>query len=286
MRITITGFFIVLAALLFFSCEKESSRQEIPSYIRIDSVQLEDNININEGTLSHNITDAWVYVNNQLIGTFELPATFPVLAKGEADIMIKAGIKLNGVASTRIPYPFFTEYRANSVTLTPETVTTMQPVVQYNETSSIPWHESFDNDNLRMKQQGDTTLARITGQEAFDASGSGRIVLQDSAMFFEATSDTGYVLPRNGNPVFLEMNFKTNHTLTTGLYADNPATSQQKAIVVLNKTATWKKIYINLTTTVLNTQQATSYRVFLGTVRSPETEKAVIDIDNLKIIHF
>lgn len=286
MRKTVIGFFILWVAFIHLSCEKDGNKQEIPSYIRIDSIQLEDNVNINEGTLSHNITDAWVYVNNQLIGTFELPATFPVLQEGEADIMVKAGIKMNGVASTRVPYPFFKEYRISGVTLVPEEVTTLQPVVSYDENSTIPWREAFGDSDFRLKSEGDTSMFHITGNDAFDAGGSGRIVLEDSASFFEATSDTGYVLPRNGNPVFLEMNFKTNHSVTTGLYADNPATSQQKAIVVLNKTDTWKKIYINLTTTVINTPQATSYRVFFGTMRNPAGEKAVIDVDNIKIIHY
>lgn len=282
-----TAFFFAILLLINFSCDKNNDEELIPSYIQIDAIDVEGNLDINEGTLSHNITDAWVYVDNQLIGVFELPATIPVLNEGEVEVLVRAGIKLNGVSSTRVPYPFYKDKVINDVVLTRKEVTTLRPVVQYDENSIIPWRESFDDSDLRLAQQGDTTIFLTSTQDAFEGAASGRLAMSaDSNMFFEATSDTGYVLPRNGQPVFLEMNFKTNHPITIGVYADNPATQYQRALVVLNSTTAWKKIYINLTTAVLNTPQATSYRVFFGTTKAADEEEVIFDIDNLKLIHY
>ena len=280
-------FFVLLfTSLIFSSCDKDDNSQEIPSYIRIDTIILNQNPNIAEGSISHNITDAWVYVNNKLVGAFELPAVLPVLEKGDAEVMIKAGIKMNGVSETRIPYPFYADYKTNSVTLAPGEETLVEPFVEYDDNTVFPWKESFDGEDIRLKIEGDTTIERIYGDEAFDDNGSGRVVLEDSATFFEITPDTGYVLPQNGQPSFLELNFKTNHPITTGLYAENPATSEQKAIVILNPTSEWKKIYINLTSRVLNTTQANSYRIFLGTTRNYDEEPVIFDFDNLKMVHY
>lgn len=279
-------FSIIIASLFLISCDKDDTSQEIPSYIRIDTIMLKTNPNIAEGSLSHNITDAWVYVNSRLVGAFELPAVFPVLEQGDAEIMIKAGIKMNGVSETRIPYPFYADYKISNVTLTPDEVTLIEPSVTYDDNSIFPWKESFDSEEIRVKIEGDTIIERIYGDEAFDNNGSGRIVLEDSAAFFEITSDTGYVLPQNGQPSFLELNFKTNRQITTGLYAENPATSNQNAIVILNPANEWKKIYINLTSSVLNTPNANSYRIFLGTTRNFEEEPLVFDFDNLKMVHY
>jgi hypothetical protein len=276
---------VLISVLITVSCDKNND-DLIPSYIQIDSVMVTGNLDINEGTLSHNITDAWVYVDNELIGTFELPATIPVLKEGGVDVLIKAGIKLNGVSSTRVPYPFYTDYEISNVTLTKKEITTLQPEVMYQEESIIPWREAFEDDDFRLKETGDTNAFLTPVQEAFEGSGSGRVVLDMPTAIYEATSDTGYVLPRNGTPIFLEMNFKTNHPVTVGIYADNPAINNQQALVILNPTTTWKKIYINLTSTVLSTPSATSYRVFYGTTKSENEDTAVIDIDNLKLIHY
>ncbi|HKK10423.1 MAG TPA: hypothetical protein VJ939_06270 [Bacteroidales bacterium] len=277
--------FVTISVLLTVSCDKNND-DLIPSYIRIDTVMVKGNPDINEGTLSHNITDAWVYIDDELIGTFELPATFPVLKEGEVDVVIKAGIKLNGVSSTRVPYPFYTDYVMNGVSLEKKEITTLIPEVTYQEESIIPWRESFEDNDFRLVEKGDTSVFLTPVQEAFEGSGSGRVIMDMPQGLYEATSDTGYVLPRNGSPVFLEMNFKTNHPVTVGVYADNPAINNQKALVILNPTPFWKKIYINITSTVLSTPEATSYRIFYGTTKVESEETAVIDVDNLKLIHY
>ncbi len=49
------------------SCEKFEGEQTIPSYISIDTFYLRDNPDIQEGKLTHDFTDAWVYVDDQII---------------------------------------------------------------------------------------------------------------------------------------------------------------------------------------------------------------------------
>ena len=71
---------IIFLLLLINSCKLITPDESIPSYILIDKIAYKSNISGDNN--SQNITDAWVYVDDQLIGAFELPAKFPVLITG------------------------------------------------------------------------------------------------------------------------------------------------------------------------------------------------------------
>ncbi len=276
--------FIILVSL--YSCDPQKDDHLIPSYIHIDSITLSSNINISEGSLSQNITDAWVYVDEQFIGTFELPATIPVLKEGDVKVMVRAGIKMNGISSTRIPYPHYTEWRSD-ITLTKKETVTLQPDVTYKTNLEFPWRENFERDSIKIRgNNADTVIMVVPANEAFEGHGHGKVVLEGERILYEATSDTSYVLPRNNSKfIFLELDFKTNAPVTVGVYAINPATQSPLGIVTLNRTEQWKKIYINLTNTVLNTSFATSYKIFFHTSRRPDEETTIFEVDNIKLIY-
>ena len=81
----ISTVFILLAlaflSLTVASCKKFEGSQTIPSLIHIDSISVSGDYFV-YGATTHKITDAWVYVDDQLVGVYELPTTFPVLKKG------------------------------------------------------------------------------------------------------------------------------------------------------------------------------------------------------------
>ena len=68
--------------LLFFSCEKVNTN-DIPANIKINDIPL-------SGNSTENITDAWVYINDQLQGVYELPSQFPILNIGTHKLRVKA----------------------------------------------------------------------------------------------------------------------------------------------------------------------------------------------------
>lgn len=274
----------IITLYLFSGCEKDSG-QEIPSYIHISSFDLVENENVDEGSLSHNITDAWVYVNNKFIGVFELPSTFPVLEEGSSTILIKPGIKMNGIASTRVPYPFYTDYTVEGVMLEKEKTDTLQPVVQYNDSIQMPLHESFEDTSLSLRAKESDTSLMIDHINPFEGSGSGKIVLEGDNILFEALSDTSYTLPIQGKYVFLEIDFKTNVEVGTGLYEVRNEGAFQKPVVRLNPTEQWKKIYINLTNIIGSSYPSRNFKVYLNIYRQDE-QAAEVYLDNLKVIHF
>lgn len=89
--LAVTGIFIISSLI---SCKKTDL---VPSYIHIEKIDVSTVYEL-YGSDSHKITDAWVYVDGDLQGIYELPATFPILATGQHTIMVRPGIKLNGIA--------------------------------------------------------------------------------------------------------------------------------------------------------------------------------------------
>ena len=61
--------------LILLACEKQES-EGIPAYLEIEQ------INLNNQNETHNISDAWVYINDQLQGVYELPAKSSKAVKG------------------------------------------------------------------------------------------------------------------------------------------------------------------------------------------------------------
>ena len=74
-------------------------KEQIPTYIHIDSIQFNANPALLGITKSHQITVAWVYYNNGLIGTYDLPATITVPMGGDSagHLQVAPGIAINGL---------------------------------------------------------------------------------------------------------------------------------------------------------------------------------------------
>ena len=49
--------------------------------------------NNNQGTSSEKITDAWIYLNGNLEGVYELPATIPLHYEGYKNLVIYQALK-------------------------------------------------------------------------------------------------------------------------------------------------------------------------------------------------
>lgn len=277
--------YIAAALLLPLSgCEIINPEEEVPAYIHIPAFELITSFD--QGTAAHNITDAWVYVDQDIQGVYELPVTFPVLAAGKHTISLRPGIKINGIASTRISYPFF-ESRDFHLELQPGKIDTLRPVTAYQEETDFAWIENFESPGISMEATpGSDTAMGKQKDEAFEGAFSGVIHLNDERSYFEAVTINAYKLPTGLTPSYLEMNFKTNNTLVVGLIANSPGSVKVLEILVLNPTDEWKKIYVNLGATVSRQSGVVDYNVILRAGLDEGIEEAEILVDNLKLVHF
>jgi hypothetical protein len=115
----------------------------------------------------------------------------------------------------------------------------------------------------------------------YEGSYSAYTVLDTGNSFMEIISIDDYVLPKGGNPVFLEFNYKTDAQFTVGTVAMSPYHSAQ--VLNLNPTSSWNKAYLYLTPTITPTT-ATNYKILMF-MNAPGADSVVFHIDNVKIVY-
>jgi len=283
------GFSLIFAS----GCRKMDSDLTVPSYIKIDSVFIETYYPV-EGTESQEITDVWIYVDDQQLGVFELPALFPVLQEGKHKLEIRPGIKLNGISSTRVPYPFYKPILIEDFNFVPDSVMNMGVIhTEYYENLKFIWMEDFEGPSISIKESesSDTTIERTqpaNSPEAFlseNSRYSGKIVLTEEKSLFWGYSFNTFDLPRDGTPVLLEVNFKTNNAMVVGVLSSLPGDFKWDDLVYLNHSPEWNKIYINIAPTTSRYPNAYNFTIYFRATLESNLSRADIYIDNVKLIY-
>ena len=282
-----------LFLLLFLSqtaCEKFSGDQTVPAYLKIDSIRLTTDYST-QGTAMNAITDGWVYIDGQLIGVFQLPATFPVLQEGTHTFSVLPGIKKDGIAETRISYPFYNEIQ------TPKTVNlavgkTLNVGVlstTYSTKTRFIWREDFDNAAITLDSTSAATVRIGQTPDSLTLQGihSGMVILDTVGATFAAASHTAFAIPSNSG-VYLEMNFRTNAPMVIGvdLYDATETFITNAPILTLNNTNyKWKKIYIDLSTALTSYSEEKYFKVYFY-FENTDGKQYKILLDNIKLLSF
>ncbi len=283
-------FIAISTFITFSSCELYNPAEPVPSYIHIEKITLVTAVDGSQGSNSSKIADAWVYIDDQLIGCFELPATFPVTTEGPHQIKVIPGIKVNGIAATRAPYPFYSSYE-QAVDLKKTGRIVVNPIVHYSVSADFDFIENFENAGIILSKSPasgvDTIIQRIFSPDpnVFEANSSGIAYLDATHTFFECVSNTSYNLPKAGAPVFLEFNYKCNHEFAVGIYAHSSAGTIQTAALTFNPSATWNKTYLYLTPVVSSSTNATDFNIFFGMINTTGADSIALLLDNIKLVH-
>lgn len=288
---------VFVLSILFSGCSLFVKDVEIPTYLKIDSFSFETNYS-SEGSNSSKITDAWIYVDDQLQGIYELPVEFPVIAtEGQHIVKVLPGIKLNGIAATRVAYPLYQHY-AETLNFVANTTIEIAPSTQYMPNANFKWMEDFETSfaSWEADDSSDTTMLRTTNSSlVFEGTGSGKIIMDENISFFEIESKDPFALPKDGSPIFLELDYFVENLdevgeelelrLAIGMIGyETQNIVQNEPILWLNPTEGWNKIYINLTTSVTGHSAALAYGLYFGSVRNEGASTGNIYIDNIKLV--
>ena len=299
----------------FSSCKKFESSQTVPSYIHIDAITLDPLTDYSVyGAATSKIPDAWVYVDDQILGCFELPSTFPVLKKGQHKVAIYGGIYTNGISATPAPYPFYKPLVYQNLNLVEDSIVNLSPVLSYythDEGTTVAWMEDFENANtLLPASTSDTGIVRISGDEAWTSVNSffsGKVELPpDSLDFSVVTANEFDSVYQNMGGVYclLEMDYNCNDTFFVGVqYYEDYKITQWPLVKVTptdkehDKPQRWNKIYINIGPTMNNHTSASAFKVYFtsdlttdydvlyGNVYHPISERRYYYFDNLKLLY-
>jgi hypothetical protein len=286
-------FALLAATALLSSCYKFEGDQTVPAYIRTDSIGLTTNYQEN-GTNSHYIKDVWVYVDDVLLGAYELPAVLPALYQGQHKLTIKPGIKINGISSTRAPYPFYNPIIYEDFNFIPDSVFNLGiPTTEYAENLNFMWMEDFETPGLSITETSasDTNIVRTQpagNPEAFLSEysrRSGVIHLTTDARIYSASSLNSFPIPKQGSPTLLEVNFKSDNYFNVGIIIQENSTYIKIPLVILNHSEQWNKIYINIGPNLSLHPNATDFKIFFETSLESDKNSAVIYLDNIKLIN-
>ena len=252
---------VLLLAEGLSSCHKFPG-QSVPSYLRIDSIGLDCDY-YTYGANTSNFTDAWVYIDDQIIGCYELPATIPVLAKGRHEVTVRGGICVNGIGDSR---SFYTLVRptADTLNLVEDSIVHYNPKVTYypiNEGVQIGWMEDFETTNALVPlTQSDADIMRVGPEDSHiwlhepNSYHSGKIQLPPDSLDFYVTSSDEFAFHKDYVAYcLLEMDYNCNDAFFVGLsYLENykltyhPLVQVQPTDKQHEVPDRWKKIYINL----------------------------------------
>jgi hypothetical protein len=286
---------LVIAVIFMVGCDKFEGDQTIPAYLKVDAVGFTTN-NALQGTDNQKFVDAWIYVDDNVVGGFEMPFTIPVLSEGKHKLEISPGVILNGIASTRAPYPLVQPIIIENFNFVIDSVIHSGGSTSYYSNVEFRWMEDFEDASLAIKRSAtsDTGIYRTSpagNPIAFIdpySEYSGISYLDSNRPYLQLVSDDGNgqgFAFHKGDYIFLELNYRTSLPMVVGLYItllDN--TVEERPFLVVTPSDHWNKIYVNFTPIVYETADAVDYKVYFESQLADTSSYGFITLDNIKLL--
>lgn len=284
--------FYFLFFILLSSCVKNNPD---PSWLEVNSWTLLSNPELSgaEGELNHNFSDAWVYIDDEVVGVFEVPFRIPILKSGPVNIKIFPTIRNNGISATKKIYPFL-DYFETNMELIENEVLTINPVTKYNAITNF-WIEDFE-DPLNVKLDVDANTSAILSTpssnvdlQTFNGNFYGVIDLNSTDSTWVVSTRDQLFIPKN-REAYLEIDYYNTNTLLTGVIWISPSSVINNPNIQLNaqneSDVKWKKIYIDLKELIGNSPNDANILQSLIAKLDPDKDNTQIRIDNIKVVYF
>ncbi len=284
--------FFILLSILLSSCNSFKGEQEIPAYVHIDDVRLEDNPDLIEGYLDIEVDDVWAFVDHEDLGAYELPIDIPVLEDGKHSFNFRPGIKLSGVASTRVYYPFF-ELIEQEIDLSIGEYSHPQLKTRYKSSTLFPWRENFEDQSSSLRRRSDSDTIMLVKNRGYTdtiyGQMMGAVYLTDARPKAELSTnyqeDVGFEIVTVGIPVFVELSYKTNNEFGIGVIVKSGGVLYEEHVAVVRASPDrWKRIYVNITPNLEKYSEIDYLNVLFHAEKEEGVEEATILLDNIKLV--
>lgn len=280
------------AGMLLTCCSFIDPPEKVPSYIQVDSFSFvtADSTGFN----TQKITDVWIYVNNQIMGTYQVPTgRIPALADGTSEITIQAGVFADGIRANRVYYPFYQAY-VTRMNLEKGKLSKVKPVFRYGDRLKKPfvYYQDFETSDSGFSKgrYGNAELER-PNHDAGTAAASfgaryGKLSTRTDEDIIEYSNQIFVPLRQNGMPVYLEFDYRSTCNLQVGLegYVGNQAPQPYFDLVLL-PAENWTKMYVSLSEETQKYFNNARFRFFLRTVPQPGAGNS-FSIDNIRLINY
>ncbi len=300
-----------IALMCITSCKKFEGDVTAPSFLRLDNLRVQRQEigapSSDDGWYTYDIDAVQLTAyfagdaKETILGTFELPCHVPVLHEGTAEyIRIAPVIKQNGIASTRVQYPYFHDTTITNVQLVTGETTCIGDYDTNKKEYWLPvyYHSTPDIDILAYENFEPLNTATI-----FDTSITGVNWIRNHTE--NARTGSGYLRvdnPADENSVlfpfkeacnvpdptkllYLEMDYHTDVHLRVGLISAymSGANEEVQWVMTLYPNKEWQKIYINLGKLWALFNHNPNFTIIFSTLNTTGKGGSAY-IDNLKVI--
>jgi len=280
---------LTLVATILAGCVKNNPD---PSWLEVTAWTLEDTIGLDDRELTHDFSDAWVYVDDKLIGVFEVPFKIPLLLSGESKITLYPTIRNNGISAVKKIYPFVQPYTINATLVQNQTLTINPTTKYYPNTQFTHWDfegpsSGFDHTPESIAFLGTSNDSAI--MQWFNGNKFGRVDMDATFYYWQAFTQAVQI-PQSGAEVYLELNYHNTVDVVTGVLALESSNVVSNVNVQLNRQdpneVVWKKIYIDLKTIVSGSTSANAFQMSYEALLPDSLSAGQINLDNIKLVHF
>src|SRR6185312_466056 len=300
------SFFFVVS-----SCNTFDPPLTVPVYGHIDSMHLivpADSLS-ELGTAASFIPYVWVYLDDNPIGVFQTPCTFPMVASnGMHTVEVYPGVTPVGANSPAAIYPFYQFYSAQ-INMQQGNTYKIKPVIRYFSWVHFPYLMNFDNFTAGQQPTGngkysiinyhgggnksgasDTSMIVVSGKLAFQNK-SGMVIVDGRHPYYAGLTWPSDTLSFNNSniPVFVELNYRATTLFAIGMFGNNgngDTSSQSGPIAIVYPTTGWKKMYISLNNTIYPSfkmpRQNIYFAMKLDSIDGHKTDTLLLD--NIKIL--
>ncbi len=278
-------------------CDIINPDEAVPAYLRIEPF-VYNATTVAGSPPTANITSAFVYAENQLLGVFDLPAKVPVLREGNTRIRVVPAIFPDGQRGTRVTYPFYISLSATP-NLTPGATIRLDPTTSFSATNSngatavgaFDVRDDFTNAgetrafDLQPTNTGLQHLGGATENGRADRFGqvTGFAVGNTDAFILSSSWVGG--LPQKGAPIYLELEYRSTMPFQVGMrYGTTSAPTTEAADLTVYPSRTWTKLYVNLTDEVSRQNDLSlNFQVFFKGFPTGAADD-VFSIDNVRLV--
>lgn len=282
-------YFTLIFPFTISACNLINPKEQVPTYLHLEPFIFNNPDSNFTGSSSHSIPSARISVDDQPVGTFDLPCTVPVIMTKTSRVSIVPQVTNQGLKSYIFSYPFY-KIDDTIITYNPGKIQNYTPKTRYTTdltASSFRLKINFEEGLLFKNLSGDTTiLLEKDPAKVFEGINSGAIYLDQTHKNSESISVNYFEWPKND--CFLEFDYQSTLPFAIGVQAEDASGNVYgEYLAGFNPRPTWNKIYVNVTN--FKKAHPTYTKLYLkvrGSLDDDNSKYAAgyILLDNLKVI--
>ena len=275
--------FLFISLVVLSACGDEA---EVPVYLRLEEPEFF--IGTNEGTDKQEINEHFVFHNTALLGGYSTGKNIPILAEGEDELLIFAGIRRNAVSTQpNIYFMFLADtMRAD---FQPGQTYTFKPTYRYSENVLFHFIEEFESGTdfiIDLDGNNDSRVVPTPGL-GYNGTGGGVIDLTKDYPVCLVSTDALYDQFPSIGDVIIEMTYKTDVEMRVGVRGVTPTTGQsdEEFRVGLRPTDEWTKVYIDVNTLIRGSRHD-QFQVLIGAALDTfQNDQGRVILDDIKFLN-